>query len=288
MNNRPLTTTSAQELMRFENEKIVTPLALQFLRKTRPIYLVPTGRPETEITTIGSCFFLRFLNRAFVVTASHVAKEAQNGILYLTTASTIVESAAATSIESIPSPVFHTGDWSRHEDEDEIDLAFAELPEGRAKRFPAEAFFTMSEWDTDDRPHPQSHYLICGWPAKRNQPNPRKVRKLPRSPISYRDASHPASYYDRHGWSRDVHYAIEFSPKRAIDGGHKLTIPPHMRGLSGSPCLFFHRYRTRDDLLAIRSPKLVGIAISIQKDALIATRVSVLLDLLKKHCRSSA
>ena len=258
-----------------ENEKVVAPLAQDLLRKTRPIYSLPRGRPESELLTVGSGFFLRYLNRTVFVTASHVTRELQRGELYVPT--------LEQKLESFGGVFIHTGQRSQPEESDRVDLAFVAGPADLSARLPRDQYFTSADCDTSDTYHEKSAYLICGWPAKRNQPNPRKPKSLPRAPISYLDMSCPPSDYAKYGVSALSHYAIRFDPKRVMDNNRKLTVPPHFRGVSGSPCCFLHRYASRDDLLNLRIPKLVGVTTEVQKDALIATRLTILLQLLQQH-----
>ncbi|MEY4940793.1 MAG: hypothetical protein RIQ93_2528 [Verrucomicrobiota bacterium] len=258
----------------FENEQIVAPEAKRLLRKTRPIYLLPKGRSERDLKALGSGFFLRYLNRTVLVTASHVTRELEFGDLYVPT--------TGGSIESIGGRFYHTGLRSQPAEADRIDLAFIELPTELAARLPRDDYFTAAECDVADSFHEKSHYLICGWPGKRNQPNPWKPGSLPRAPISYLDSAHPPAAYAKYDLSSSTHYAVRFDPKRVMDDQGRLIRPPLLFGVSGSPCLFFHRYASRTDLQTLRIPKLVGVTIEVEKDAVVATRISLLFHLLKK------
>lgn len=172
------------------------------------------------------------------------------------------------------------------EGEDRVDLAFVEVSGELAARLPRDNYFTMADWDTTDGYYEKSSYLVCGWPAKRNQPNRRQPKSLPRAPISYWDFSHRPAHYAKYGLSAQSHYAIRFDPKRVMDDQRRLTVPPHFRGMSGSPCCFLHRYASRADLLNLRVPKLVAVTIEVQKDAVVATRLTILLQLLSQHFAS--
>ena len=48
-------------------------------------------------------------------------------------------------------------------------------------------------------------------------------------------------------------------------------------------CCFLHRYASLADLLNLRVPKLVGIVIEVQNDAIVAMRLTILLQLLDSH-----
>jgi hypothetical protein len=258
-----------------EFDKVIAPLAMDILRKTRPVYLLPRGCSETKLKTVGSGFFLRYLNRTVFVTASHVTRELQHGGLYVPT--------LEQKLESFGGMFVHTGRKDQPEEIDRADLAFIEVPAQLAARLPRDHYFTSAEWDTADTYHEKSSYLICGWPAKRNQPNPLRPKLLPRAPISYWDVSYPPSGYKRYGLSVRSHYAICFHRKRVLNNERNLARPPHFRGVSGSPCCFFHRYASRDDRLTLRAPKLVGVTIEVHKDAIIATRLTILLQFLRKY-----
>lgn len=261
--------------LQIENEQIIAPLGKDLLRKTRPVYLLPRGRPEGELLTVGSGFFLRYLNRTVFVTASHVVREQKHGELYTPT--------LEQKIESFGTGFVHTGDHDQPEMTDRVDLAFTEVSAELATRLPRDHYFTSADWDTIDTYHEKSFYMVCGWPAKRNQPNPRKPGPLPRAPITYWDACHPPARCTNYGVVAQSHYAVRFDSKRVLDNKQQLTVPPHFRGVSGGPCCFLHRYASKDDLLNLRVPKLVGIAIEVHKDAIVATRLTILLQMIERH-----
>jgi hypothetical protein len=68
-----------------------------------------------------------------------------------------------------------------------------------------------------------------------------------------------------------------------LDDQRKVISPPALRGLSGGPCFFFHRYRAREDLLRLRTPQLVGLIIEQHRDAVVAVRLSILLRLITQQ-----
>jgi hypothetical protein len=68
-----------------------------------------------------------------------------------------------------------------------------------------------------------------------------------------------------------------------MDDQRGMTTPPNFRGVSGSPYGFVHRDASRQDLLHLRMPKLVGVAIEVQKHAIIATRLSILLQFIRQQ-----
>lgn len=214
------------------------------------------------------------------MTASHVTRELAQGELYVPT--------LAGKLESFGGVFFQTGRRDQPEAADRVDLAFVEVPAALAAELPRDEYFTSADWDTDDQYHEKSCYAVFGWPAKRNQPNPRKVRTLPRAPISYWDFSHPPEAFARYGLGAHGHYAIRFDPKRVMDDQLGMTTPPHFRGVSGSPCCFVHRYALRQDLLHLRMPKLVGVAIEVQKDAIVATRLGILLQFIRQQMERPA
>jgi hypothetical protein len=263
----PASKNDVQNWARYESEQIVPPLVKGLLRKTRPVYSLPKGKSEKALFALGSCFFLHVWGKTFLVTASHVARETADNDLFI---------PIATDVEAVEGEFHYTGDWKHPPEEDRIDLAFLELPERISSRLPSGSFFTASEWDENDKIVPTSVYLVCGWPGKRNDPNPRGG-VLPRSPIAYRDYSLLPRDYAKYGIASGTHYAIRFDRKRALDDNHLLVVPPRLKGISGSPLMRFHKYGSRDDLLAVREPKLVGVCIEVENGAIIATRLAFLL-----------
>jgi len=57
----------------FENERIFPMLGKDCLARTRPIFASRGG--SNDLRALGSCFFLRYLERFFLVTAAHVGIE---------------------------------------------------------------------------------------------------------------------------------------------------------------------------------------------------------------------
>lgn len=261
----------------FSPESSVGVLAPMLLRRTRPVYQLKRGRPERELAALGSGFFIRYHGRTFFITAGHVAREIVDADLFVPTIGTLVE--------SIPGRFAYTRSPTTNPDDDRVDLAFIEVPSIIAVRLAEDSAFTASDWDTRDVPGPHSQYLVCGWPAKRNQPSYRKPNILPRNPISYRDACQPIAAYEPLGIDPRTHYAVHFDQKRALDDTGRMIQPPQLFGVSGSPVFFFHRYARPLDLLTIPVPKLVGIAIEVhpKEKTIVATRFALLLALLKRH-----
>ena len=237
------------------------------------------GQSERSLESKGSGFFIRYFGKVLFVTASHVTDELKLGNLYIPT----VEGR----IDSLGGQFFHTRASASAPGIDRVDLAFIELPDELAKLLPADNVYTVSDWDDKNMAGPNSHYLLCGWPAKRNQPNYRNHKQLPHAPISYRDLCLPSSQYQALGISPQTHYALHFDQKRALDGDGRRIQPPQLYGVSGGPLFFFHRYRSAMDGLTIPMPKLVGVAIEWRRpeQAVIATRISLLLALLNRHFR---
>jgi hypothetical protein len=152
-----------------------------------------------------------------------------------------------------------------------------------AIQLPRDNYLTCEQWTLTDSPGPHAHYLLLGWPAKRNQPHRLRPYKLPRAPISFLDAARPTSDYQEYGIKPRTHYAVNFDRKRVLDDQRKVISPPALRGLSGGPCFFFHRYRAREDLLRLRTPQLVGLIIEQHRDAVVAVRLSILLRLITQQ-----
>lgn len=261
----------------FSPESSVAVLAPVLLRRTRPIYQLKRGRPESELAALGSGFFIRYLGQTVFVTAAHVAREIVNAELFIPTVGTMVE--------SIPGRFTYTRLPSGNPANDKIDLAFIEVPTAIADRLPADSVFTASDWEMRDIADPHSQYLVCGWPAKRNQPSYLTPHTLPRRPISYRDACHPSGAYAPLGIDPHTHYAIQFDPKRARDETGRMIQPPQLYGVSGGPVFFFHRYADALAHLTIPVPKLVGVAIEFhaREKAIVATRFALVLAVLDRH-----
>ena len=271
--------TSPRNPVVVASEDAVARLAPVLLRTTRPIYVIERGRPESEMKALGSGFFIRYFGRTMFVTASHVTDELAVGDLYVPTVGSV--------IESIPGRFYHTKAPAETPGDDRVDLAFIELPEEMAAKLPVDNVLTSADWDEKNRSGPNSHYLLCGWPAKRNQPSFRNHKSLPRAPISYRDLCLPTSEYGALGISPGTHYALHFDQKKALDASGRRIQPPELYGVSGSPLFFFHRYQSVLDPLTIPIPKLVGVAIECHKreKAVVVTRIAVLLGLLTRYFR---
>lgn len=261
----------------FAPESSVAVLAPVLLRRTRPIYQLKRGRPESELAALGSGFFIRYLGRTVFITAGHVAREIVNAELFVPT--------VGTAIESIPGQFAYTRPSGGNPANDRIDLAFIEVPPAIADRLAADSVFTASDWETRDIAGPRSHYLVCGWPAKRNQPGYLTPHILPRRPISYRDICHPSGAYASLGIDPRTHYAIRFDPKRARDEARRMIQPPQLYGVSGGPVFFFHRYADALAPLTIPVPKLVGVAIEVhaKEKAIVVTRFALVLAVLERH-----
>jgi hypothetical protein len=253
-----------------ENQNVWPKIGMACLARTRPIFVSKGG--ADDLRALGSCFFLRYLDRYFLVTAAHVATE--SGEHY----TRVHGRPGALAPDRINGTFHFIGKPGMQPGTDSTDLAFVELDSTHAT-LARETYFAPGDWTEDDPITPQSVYLACGWPSELNDP----CSIFPGEPqsqkhIAFFNSSIPAASYANHRLDPTSHYAIEHERRQVVLAGG-LQESPKVPGMSGSPLIFVHRYATREDWLRPRSPKLVGIVIEHAPAGkfLVATRIKILL-----------
>jgi len=261
---------------KFESEHIFPIIGKDCLGKTRPIF-TSDGGPD-DLRALGTCFFIKYFNHYFLISAGHVL--AEKAKLY-------------TRIHGRPGPLapdlidgmrIFVGHHGKLPGTDGTDLGFVELDATEATLAP-DSYFDASRWDEDDRPTWDAVYLSCGWPAAQNDPD-RIFPDLPQEQkhFAFFNQSLPPARYHEHRIDPATHYAIEHED-RQLDLSSKMSQPPNMDGVSGSPLLFVHRYGSDTGRRLIRTPKLVGVVIEHHpsRRCIIATRLCILLAGIRAH-----
>ena len=254
---------------KFENERIFPDLGKDCLAKTRPIF---ASCGPSDLEALGSCFFIKYLNRFFLVTAAHVGTK---------------KAELFTRVHGRPGPLapdkidgtFHfIGHRGEAPGTDRTDVGFMEMDASRAS-LAAGSYFDASSWDENDQPSPDAVYLACGWPGKLNDP----IQMFPGEPqsqehVAFFNRSLSPDQYAQYGIDPSSHYAVEHDIRQLNQAGELVT-PPELPGMSGSPLVFVHRYGSESDLMQVRTPKLVGVVIEHHERShfIVATRLKILL-----------
>jgi len=250
------------------------------LARTRPIFASRGG--SNDLRALGSCFFLRYLERFFLVTAAHVGIE---------------DAELFTRVHGRPGPLapdkingtFHfVGRPGEAPGTDGTDLAFVEMDASHAS-LAVGSYFDASCWDENDQPSPDAVYLACGWPANLNDPCA-IFPEVPQSQmhVAFFNRSLSMDKYARYKVAPSTHYAIEHDVRQLDQGGQAVT-SPELPGMSGSPLVLVHQYSSQDDLLQVRIPKLVGVVIEHHRQKqdpfILATRLRILLAGIRVYLR---
>lgn len=159
-------------------------------------------------------------------------------------------------------------------DDDKYDLLIDRFEADRAKWFSDSRFITIPEIDQDEMPDYRSLlYTFAGYPASANRSG--REPKL----ATYTDGPLPPEKYESYGFTPNLHLITGFNKKQMIDEAGTTVTPTDPHGISGGP-VWRLSYPSEGQRTVFR-PKLVGIGLECRADALIALRLSLVLETIR-------
>lgn len=220
------------------------------------------GRQET---LIGSGVLLAIAGVKFFCTAAHVfdALAKTPLVLHGEGPAHLVKTQA--HVTQVPA----TG-----RNDDRYDLLIDRFDSNRAKWFSAYRFITISEIDQNEIPDYRTLlYTFAGYPASAN-----RGHGLPKL-ATYTDGPLEPDKYETYGFTPNIHLITGFNKKRMIDEAGKIVTPTDPHGISGGP-VWRLSYPSAGQRFVFR-PKLVGIGLEYKPNALIALRLSFVLETIR-------
>lgn len=157
---------------------------------------------------------------------------------------------------------------------DRYDLLIDRFEADRAKWFSDHRYITVDQIDQNEIPDYRTLlYTFAGYPASANRR--RSGPKL----ATYTDGPLDFERYESYGFVPNMHLITGFNKKRMIDEEGNVVTPTDPHGISGGPV-----WRLSYPSAAARTvfrPKLVGIGLEYRPDALIALRLSFILETIR-------
>jgi len=249
--------------------------ALRHLRETElrlkdsviPVYRqVPKGTPEL----IGSAVLLRICDATFLCTAAHVLESRDGANVYLPHGDTLQPFAGQLHVTQVPS----TG----RRDDDKYDFALDRLDPERAARFVKYRFITLDQIDQNEVPKVGRLYTFIGYPASKNKSR-FGTDKIQPEVVTYTGGPLGPIEYERYGFNLSSHLQVDFNMKKMSDREGRTVKPIDPHGVSGGAV-----WKTADlpELEAgTNAEQFVGIAMECRRNALIAVRVSLILETIR-------
>ncbi|HUP61393.1 MAG TPA: hypothetical protein VNA69_13335 [Thermoanaerobaculia bacterium] len=251
--------SAASTLSTTIRERIASRLEPQ--RFAIPVYR-GTGRQET---LVGSGILLAIAGVKFFCTAAHVfdALARTPLVLHGEGPAHLVKTQA--HVTQLPA----TGRGA-----DKYDLLIDRFESDRARWFSSHRFITVDQIDQNEIPDYRTLlYTFAGYPASANR------RQGEPKLATYTDGPLEFEKYESYGFVPNLHLITGFNKKRMIDAAGKIVTPCDPHGISGGP-VWRLSYPSAGERTKFR-PKLVGIGLEYRPDALIALRLSLVLETIR-------
>jgi hypothetical protein len=231
-----------------------------------PVYrYVARGTPEL----IGSAVLLEICERRFLCTAAHVLDARDGRDVHLPHGRTLQPFGAAVHITQMPA--------SGRREDDKLDFAIVELEGDNFDRFSSYRFITLAEIDQNEVPRAGRTYAFAGYPVSRNK-SKRGTAGVREHVVHYTGGPLPQDRYDNEGLNLAPHLIVDFNLKNMVEG-QEIVQPIHPRGLSGGTVWRLGDLQEFED--HTNREGLVGIGMEFRDDALIAVRISVILEAIR-------
>jgi hypothetical protein len=253
---------TAQELAASTRRTVVAHLNPE--RFAIPVYR-GTGRDQT---LVGSGILLAVGTAKLFCTAAHVYDALNRTPLVLHGEGPRHQVTAQAYVTRIP-------DVGRHEDK--FDLLIDRLGEDRSRWFKDDRFITLDAIDQNDLPDStRLLYMFAGYPVTAN---PRRHTPTTPTLATYVDSPVGPEVYDHYGFVANMHLVTAFGAKRMWNESGEVVTPTKPNGISGGPVW---RLGHMSDLDGGRhEPKIVGIGLEYRRDALVALRLSFVLETIR-------
>lgn len=225
------------------------------------------GSPEL----IGSAVLVSIGCLNLLCTAAHVLEMRGSTNLYLPSGDTLQPFAGEFIITGLPA--------SRNRADDKFDFAFVLLDDTGACRFSKFRFITQTDVDQNDVPRKARLYTFVGYPETRNKSHHDCGAVEPKL-VSFTAAPLGQQEYDRRGFDSRIHLLVDFQRKKAFTREGRLQAPVDPHGLSGGPVWRLGDVEEFDR--GTNAEKLVGIGMECRSNALIAVRMSLILEVIRR------
>jgi hypothetical protein len=233
-----------------------------------PVYRqMSRGTPEL----IGSAVILEIGASTLLCTAAHVIEARRGANLYLPHGDTLQPAALKSFVTSLPG--------SGHRADDKFDFAISLLDEEQKRRFSNFRVISLAEIDQNEIPEARRRYSFFGYPASKNKSKPH-VKDVRFYSSRYSGGPSPPEKYDEYGFNVSLHLLVEFNAKRMLNREGRAEKPADPHGVSGGAvwCLGDES----EFEAATNREKLIGIAMEYRRDALVALRLSLVLESVRK------
>lgn len=235
-------------------------------RSTFPIY-----RSERRGTpaAIGSAVLLQIGSAVFMCTAAHVLRAARGRKFLIPDGDTLQPFR--------PNPVVFLASPPSRRMLDLYDFAVERLNHTVISRLAFYRPVPLNEIDANELPDLRSLYEFVGYPASKNKS--RRGKDLVVTTLGrYRCMPLQQDWYDRYGFKPNFHLLVAFGKTMTTPDGRTLD-PGSPSGMSGGS-VWRRPHVTRADGLST-ADALVGIALERRRDALVALRISFVLEAIR-------
>jgi len=240
-------------------ERIAAKLDLQ--RVAIPVY---RGQGRQEIL-VGSGVLLAVAGVKFFCTAAHVFDALARSPLVLHGEGPAHLVKTQAHVTQVPA----SGRGA-----DKYDLLIDRFESDRAKWFSPQRCITLSHIDQNEIPDYRTLlYAFAGYPASANRGHGEP--KL----ATYTDGPLAPEKYEAYGFTPNLHLITGFNKKRMLNEAGTPVTPTDPHGISGGP-VWRLSYPSAGQRFVFR-PKLIGIGLEYRPDALIALRLSFILETIR-------
>lgn len=188
------------------------------------IYAVPeTGKP----TLVGSCLFVTLGTEEFVLTSTHVLRDAGNNALH------VCKHGYASPL-SEPFATVASGDFLGTKDV--IDIAFCRLTRATKSRLKALRPFRLDGAIFDEDATWNRCFAVLGFPYSRSKkPTGRPTVTIPQPGLFHMQAASGQRVAGEPLVSTSAHIVLHWNPRVALKAPSQRVNAPHLKGCSGGP-----------------------------------------------------
>ena len=227
-----------------------------------------SGAATRNEELIGSGVLLRIGDAKFFCTAAHVFDRLARTPMVLHADAPAQRARAQPHVTRVP-------DCGRGADK--FDLFVDRFGDDREHWFRDDRYLTIDSIDQNELPA-STHvlYMFAGYPASANRPN--RIRRPPRL-ATYIASPRLPEWYERNGFVANMHLVVAFDHRRMWSEAGRTVTPRNPKGISGGPV--WRLGQTDDVERGAYRPRAVGIGLEYRRDALIALRLSFVLETIR-------
>jgi hypothetical protein len=241
----------------------------QTTRYVIPLYAIDENK---ERYALGTAVLLKINDKHFLITAAHVMDENKNPRW-----ATDIEIPGKNKFIPLNGQVIKTPlPPSGKRNDDKWDTAVVQLNNDLITQLDHHDVLDINQVDPSDKPYKKSIYTFTGYPSTKQKMPKNGILTI--EPVRYTSGPLDPDKFPE-GYDFGPHLGIDYSKKKMIARNGKIQSPPDPHGVSGGG-LF--RIGTYDDIANKKNkPALVGIAIEDHKTSLIATNITVALEMIR-------